>query len=160
MSNKVSRYNGYNRTARGPWYRAALSGGEVVWSGDSGVTETGLDLICDDDPAAFAASVPAPAWTAGMTLAEGAFVTYQGDVWRVVIAHTTQTDWAPGVAPNLFTKVAAPAPGGGTSAWDYPVAYSVGDLVTYQGTTYKCLQAHTSQSTWMPSATPALWQPQ
>ena len=25
------------------------------------------------------------------------------------------------------------------------------------GTLYKCVQAHTSQSDWMPSATPALW---
>ena len=49
-----------------------------------------------------------------------------------------------------------PAPG----EWTYPVAYAVGDLVTYQGTTYKCLQAHTSQAGWTPSAVPALWQPQ
>ena len=44
------------------------------------------------------------------------------------------------------------------SAWQPNVAYSVGQLVTYQGHTYKCLQAHTSQVGWEPATTPALWQ--
>lgn len=37
------------------------------------------------------------------------------------------------------------------------VAYSVGDRVQYNGTLYKCVQAHTAQSDWAPDATPALW---
>ena len=37
--------------------------------------------------------------------------------------------------------------------WSYPVAYSVGNLVLYSGTTYQCLQAHTSNSSWTPPAT-------
>ena len=36
--------------------------------------------------------------------------------------------------------------------------YAVGALVTYGGSTYKCIQAHTSQPDWTPPATPALWQ--
>lgn len=43
-------------------------------------------------------------------------------------------------------------------AWATGVAYAVGDTVTYAGSTYKCLQAHTSQSDWTPPAVPALWQ--
>ena len=35
--------------------------------------------------------------------------------------------------------------------------YSVGDRVQYNGTLYKCVQAHTAQSDWTPDATPALW---
>lgn len=42
-------------------------------------------------------------------------------------------------------------------AWKAGVAYKVGDEVTYAGATYECLQAHTSQAAWTPSATPALW---
>jgi chitinase len=38
-------------------------------------------------------------------------------------------------------------------------AYRVGDLVTYNGVVYQCLQAHTSQPGWEPPYTPALWQP-
>ncbi len=36
-------------------------------------------------------------------------------------------------------------------------AYSVGDRVMYDGTLYKCLQAHTSQETWTPTDAPSLW---
>jgi hypothetical protein len=42
--------------------------------------------------------------------------------------------------------------------WTYPVSYKIGDEVTYQGKTYKCIQAHTSQAGWTPTAVPALWQ--
>ena len=37
------------------------------------------------------------------------------------------------------------------------ISYSVGDRVQYNGTLYKCVQAHTAQSEWTPDATPALW---
>ena len=36
-------------------------------------------------------------------------------------------------------------------------SYSIGDRVQYNGTLYKCIQAHTAQSDWTPDATPALW---
>ena len=42
-------------------------------------------------------------------------------------------------------------------AWVVGKAYTVNDRTQYNGTLYKCIQAHTSQSDWMPSATPALW---
>ena len=41
--------------------------------------------------------------------------------------------------------------------WVIGKAYAVNDRAQYNGTLYKCVQAHTSQSDWMPSATPALW---
>ena len=36
-------------------------------------------------------------------------------------------------------------------------AYAIGDRVKHQGKLYKCVQAHTSQSDWLPNATPALY---
>ena len=42
-------------------------------------------------------------------------------------------------------------------AWAVGKAYAVNNRAQYNGTLYKCIQAHTSQSDWMPSATPALW---
>ena len=42
-------------------------------------------------------------------------------------------------------------------AWVVGKAYVVGDRAQYNDTLYKCIQAHTSQADWMPSATPALW---
>ena len=40
-----------------------------------------------------------------------------------------------------------------------PGAYSVGDVRTYEGVPYKCVQAHdsTANSVWTPPSVPALW---
>ncbi|WP_253298212.1 glycosyl hydrolase family 18 protein [Paenibacillus sp. MSJ-34] len=45
----------------------------------------------------------------------------------------------------------------GTAPWQPYKAYSVNDLVTYNGSTYKCIQAHTSLPGWEPPNVPALW---
>src|SRR5579872_3634753 len=46
----------------------------------------------------------------------------------------------------------------GVAAWSgNSVSYSIGALVTYSGSEYKCLQAHTSQAGWDPADVPALW---
>ena len=42
-------------------------------------------------------------------------------------------------------------------AWEADTAYAIGQRVRYGDKLYKCVQAHTSQGDWMPSATPALW---
>ena len=42
-------------------------------------------------------------------------------------------------------------------AWVVGKAYAVNDRAQYNGTLYKCVQAHTSQADWTPNATPALW---
>lgn len=41
--------------------------------------------------------------------------------------------------------------------WNDNEAYEVGQRVQYNGTLYKCLQAHTSQSAWTPTDAPSLW---
>ncbi|SEN14635.1 glycosyl hydrolase family 18 protein [Lihuaxuella thermophila] len=43
------------------------------------------------------------------------------------------------------------------SGWAPNVAYKTGDIVTYGGSTYKCLQSHTSLPGWEPPNAPALW---
>ncbi len=58
----------------------------------------------------------------------------------------------------LPTGALAQASCTGVPAWSpNSVAYSVGQLVTYNGSEYKCLQAHTSQAAWDPADVPALW---
>lgn len=42
-------------------------------------------------------------------------------------------------------------------AWAPSVAYKVGDVVSYNGKTYKCIQPHTSLVGWEPSNVAALW---
>lgn len=75
-----------------------------------------------------------------MTRAEA--IAYRG---KIETAASTMTDATALTAVELFP------------AWETGKAYAVNDRVQYNGTLYKCIQAHTSQSDWMPSATPALW---
>ena len=42
-------------------------------------------------------------------------------------------------------------------SWKEDTAYEVGVRVRYAGILYKCLQAHTSQSTWNPEDAASLW---
>lgn len=42
-------------------------------------------------------------------------------------------------------------------AWNAEDTYAVGDRVKYNGTLYRCLTAHTAQSTWTPTDAPSLW---
>jgi chitodextrinase len=54
----------------------------------------------------------------------------------------------------------SPTGGGGTGqypAWQAGHAYAAGDLVSYNGRNYRCIQAHTSQVGWEPPNVPALW---
>ncbi|MFN8490868.1 MAG: glycosyl hydrolase family 18 protein [Caldilineaceae bacterium] len=44
------------------------------------------------------------------------------------------------------------------AAWKPNTFYATGAQVTYNGSTYQCLQAHTSQVGWEPPNAPALWQ--
>lgn len=41
--------------------------------------------------------------------------------------------------------------------WVEGIAYKVGVKVLYKGVLYKCLQAHTSQTSWNPEDAPSLW---
>lgn len=41
--------------------------------------------------------------------------------------------------------------------WRAGLAAQIGDVYAYDGHLWKCIQAHTTQSTWTPDITPALW---
>ncbi|MDQ6419014.1 fibronectin type III domain-containing protein [Paenibacillus sp. LHD-117] len=49
---------------------------------------------------------------------------------------------------------------GGTTTWAAGVSYQAGNVVTYNGVTYVCLQPHTSLAGWEPPNVPALWDAQ
>ena len=44
------------------------------------------------------------------------------------------------------------------NTWTTNQAYSIGSIVTYGGSSYRCLQAHTSIAGWTPDIVPALWE--
>ena len=41
--------------------------------------------------------------------------------------------------------------------WVVGAAYKVADKVTYHGAVYSCVQAHTSNASWTPTAAHSLW---
>ncbi|MEU5258362.1 lytic polysaccharide monooxygenase [Amycolatopsis sp. NPDC021455] len=57
--------------------------------------------------------------------------------------------------PPTTTPTTTP-PSSGT--WAAGTAYKVGDVVTYGGASYRCIQPHTAIAGWEPPNTPALWQ--
>ena len=87
-----------------------------------------------------ALAVPAlyPAWRSGVDYAVGIRVLYNGTLYKVLTAHTSQDDWAPDAAPSLFAKVLIPdetiIP-----EWQQPDStnpYSTGDKVMHNGKTW------------------------
>ena len=48
-------------------------------------------------------------------------------------------------APELFRE------------WDGGAVYEAGQRVRYEGILYRCLQDHTAQAGWTPTAAPSLW---
>ncbi|MEV8590429.1 carbohydrate-binding protein [Streptomyces sp. NPDC051180] len=62
---------------------------------------------------------------------------------------TTGSDPGPGPGPG------EPQPGG---TWAAGKVYAAGDVVTYGGGAYRCLQGHQAQPGWEPPNVPALWQ--
>lgn len=69
--------------------------------------------------------------------------------------------------PAIMDEIAEPEPNQptpqpttptvNTNKWKSGVKYSTGQEVSYQGKTYRVVQAHTSQPGWEPSNVPALW---
>ena len=98
-------------------------------------------------------------WRSGLHVAVGDVLRYDRVTYEVIQAHTTQADWVPPNVPALFRVFReSTEPGGEPEPWQAGVAYGVGELVTHEGSTYGCLQAHTSQTGWEPPNVPALWQ--
>ena len=73
-----------------------------------------------------------PAWAVGVAYAKDERVQYDGKLYKVVQAHTSQADWTPPLVPALFTEVAKP---GEIPVWKQPTgaqdAYNKGDKVHY-----------------------------
>lgn len=73
-----------------------------------------------------------PVWKAGTAYALDFRLRYGEKLYRVVQAHTSQSDWTPDVTPALFTEVAKP---GEVPVWKQPTgahdAYMTGDKVHY-----------------------------
>lgn len=95
-----------------------------------------------------------PAWAAGVAYAVDTRVQHQGTLYRVVQAHTSQTDWTPDATPALFVVVSLdewPEFVQPTGAHD---AYKKGDKITFEGKHYISL---IDGNVYSPAEYPAGW---
>ena len=92
--------------------------------------EKGATSLSDTD--ALDAVALFPEWKVGVAYAKDERVQYDGKLYKVVQAHTSQADWTPPTVPALFTEV---APSGTIPVWKQPTgaqdAYNKGDKVHY-----------------------------
>lgn len=90
------------------------------------------------DEQALSVSVLYPAWRSGVDYAVGTRVRYNGTLYRVLQAHSSQESWTPEAAPSLFARVLIPDPDT-VPDWVQPDstnAYSKGDRVRHNGKTW------------------------
>ena len=96
-----------------------------------------------------------PAWEIGKSYTDEV-VRYGDRLYKVIQSHTSQDDWTPDVTPALFNLIQPP---GVIPEWVQPTgghdAYKKGDLVLFEGKTYKSL---IDANTYSPTDYPDGWE--
>lgn len=99
-----------------------------------------------------------PAWAVGVAYAKDERVQYDGKLYKVVQAHTSQADWTPPTVPALFTEVAKP---GEIPVWKQPTgaqdAYNKGDKVYYPNKGDDIYESLIDANVWSPNDYPQGW---
>ena len=96
-------------------------------------------------------------WEVGVKYEVGTYIRYEEVLYKVITAHTSQSDWTPTSASSLFAKVLTDPTGETINEWVQPDstnAYMTGDKVTFEGKTYESI---IDNNVWSPSAYPAGW---
>lgn len=96
-------------------------------------------------------------WEVGVKYEVGTYIRYEGVLYKVITAHTSQSDWTPTSASSLFAKVLTDPTGETINEWVQPDstnAYMTGDKVIFEGKTYESV---IDNNVWSPSAYPAGW---
>ena len=116
----------------------------------------------DEETALVIATVYDP-YRVGEPYAVGDYITYGtnnvGDpqLYKVIQAHTSQSDWPPDQTAALYSPVGLDE--SGYAVWSQPIssadAYNAGDIVSYNGTLYRSL---IDSNVWSPEAYPAGWE--
>jgi hypothetical protein len=99
-----------------------------------------------------------PEWRAGLSVKVGDVFMIPEDknLWKVVQAHTTQSDWLPSLTPALWVKYYTPEMG--YQEWVQPTgahdAYNIGDKVLFNGHLW---ESKINANVWSPTVYPAGW---
>ena len=99
-----------------------------------------------------------PEWKADVSYTVGQRVLYNSVLYKVLQAHTSQTDWTPDVSHSLFAQILIPDENV-IPEWVQPDStnpYMKGDKVTHNGITYESL---IDNNVWEPGVigTESLW---
>lgn len=83
-----------------------------------------------------------PAWESGKAYTVGCRVIYNGKLYRVSMAHTSQADWTPDVSPSLFERIDAMHDGSKYDPipYDGNMALESGKYYVQDGVTYHCIR--------------------
>lgn len=99
-----------------------------------------------------------PAWAVGVAYAKDERVQYDGKLYKVVQAHTSQADWTPDATPALWAEVAQP---GEIPVWKQPTgaqdAYNKGDKVWYPDVNTTVYESVIDSNVWSPNDYPQGW---
>lgn len=106
--------------------------------------------LTDEEALEVAALYPTWASKIGSQVSAGERLWYDGKLYKVVQAHTSQSDWTPDATPALYTEVSIEE----IPAWRQPVgsadAYMTGDKVKHNGRTWESL---IDGNVWEPGTT-------
>ena len=93
----------------------------------------------------------------GVAYEVGKRIMFEGVLYKVIQAHTSQADWTPVAAPSLFAKVINETIDGSIPEFEQPGAtnpYMKGDRVIFNGKVYESL---IDNNVYSPEAYPAGW---
>ena len=98
-----------------------------------------------------------PQWVVEHAYVVGERLQYNGVLYRVAQAHTSQADWTPDITPALFVVVSLDEWPEFVQPTGVHDAYNKGDKVTFNGKYYISL---IDANVYSPAAYPAGWQEQ
>lgn len=102
------------------------------------------------DPQAMDAPAVYPTWKENVEYMVDERILYNDILYKVITAHTSQSDWTPDVSASLFAKVLIPDVNV-IPEWEQPEStnpYMTGDKVTHNGKTWV---STVDNNVWEPS---------
>lgn len=96
-----------------------------------------------------------PNYEVGIAYKKGDIFKYEGKLYKVIQAHTSQEDWLPNELPALYLNL---MPDNVIPEWKQPTmaenAYNIGDKVIFEGKVYESI---IDNNTWSPTDYPQGW---
>lgn len=109
-----------------------------------------------------ASVLAAGVWREGVYYAKGVRVQYHGQMYEALQGHeaTKGANWNPEAVASLWRKIDWQEQAPGNGSWREGMNYSKGQLTSYRGRMYRCLQSHKAEkgAGWSPDRAPSLWE--